>query len=111
MTPDSTYDGNMKNMVMNTAWAEVWTSVETNTPIANDPRTKGSVVQKSASQLPFGQIPNETPGMTIAKSITRYEMPTNGRSLPSTISIGRVGSESICSYVPLSRSPTSPRLV
>ena len=43
ITPESTNEGMMKKTVMKTACAEVFASAETNTPIASDASTNGSV--------------------------------------------------------------------
>jgi hypothetical protein len=51
-------------------------------------------------------MPKTSPDASVAKSSSAYETATYGTSLPSTISSDVVGSDSICSYVPASRSPT-----
>ena len=56
---------------MNTACAELRASAETNTPIASDASTKGSVTTNSASTLPRGQMPNTMPDAPTAISMDR----------------------------------------
>src|SRR5262245_12684410 len=97
MTPESTNDGMMKKTVMKTDCAVVFASTETRTPMASEASTNGSVTQKSASQLPCGQMPKTRPLESTAKRRSPYETPTYGTSFPSTICSEVVGSASICS--------------
>src|SRR5262245_50708967 len=111
MAPDSTNDGMMKNTVTKTAWADVWATAETRTPIASDASTNGSVTANRASQLPCGQTPKQIPAASVAETRSAYDITTYGTSFPSTISSVVVGSARTCSYVPVSRSRTIPSAV